>query len=367
MKKTALLLFGLNLLSISNRLFAQGSLTPPGAPGATMKTLTQIEPRTPISGVFNIAAPGSYYLTTNITLNLINQVGISINASGVTLDLNGFTIGSTADYSAVEGGGAIELGSGLSDITIRNGHLRGGIKYTSGTYSEFGFGDGINYSGTAPVNVQVSGVSVAGCLYYGINLGTGNSTVVDGCTVETAGSYGIEAASVLRSTAYQCGTAIVGKIAIDCYGYSTSGVGVNALQTAHNCYGVGDNDDGLDAANANNCYGFSGSSEGEGINVSQTANNCYGIAGSGTGLSATTANNCYGSCMDSPGTGLSATTATGCYGYNPGGGGTGVVAYIAIGCYGVCDGYGTGMSAHIANSCYSSTGDGEIVNKYNMP
>src|SRR5260370_272164 len=48
--------------------FGQGNLTPPGTPGPTMKTLTQIEPRTPINSVpFNLALPGSYYLVTNLT------------------------------------------------------------------------------------------------------------------------------------------------------------------------------------------------------------------------------------------------------------------------------------------------------------
>ena len=233
MKKTVLYLLGAILFPGSHCLFAQGSLTLPGPPGPSMVTLTQIEPRTPISSVYNISAPGSYYLTTNITANLVTEVAISINASGVTLDLNGFTISSTGNYSVAAGAGGIELGSGLSDITIRNGHLRGGVTYNSGTgtYSEFGFGDGISYSGTQPVNVHVSGVSVSGCVYYGINLGAGNSTVVDGCTVETVGSYGIEAASVLRSTAYQCGfNAIAGITAIDCYGYALSGTGVTVTQ-----------------------------------------------------------------------------------------------------------------------------------------
>jgi hypothetical protein len=36
-------------LQPSALLYAQGSLTPPGAPAATMKTLAQIEPRTPIN------------------------------------------------------------------------------------------------------------------------------------------------------------------------------------------------------------------------------------------------------------------------------------------------------------------------------
>jgi hypothetical protein len=42
-------------------LHAQGSLTPPGAPAAMMKTLDQIEPRTAItnSGAVTISAAGS--------------------------------------------------------------------------------------------------------------------------------------------------------------------------------------------------------------------------------------------------------------------------------------------------------------------
>ena len=40
-------------------VFAQGSLTPPGAPAPTMKTLAQIEPRMPISSApFTISVPG---------------------------------------------------------------------------------------------------------------------------------------------------------------------------------------------------------------------------------------------------------------------------------------------------------------------
>jgi hypothetical protein len=79
------------LLTVSAAfVFGQGDLTPPGAPAPTMKTLTQVEPRTPIISLpFTASQPGSYYLTANLSST---AGGIRITAADVTIDLNGFTI-----------------------------------------------------------------------------------------------------------------------------------------------------------------------------------------------------------------------------------------------------------------------------------
>src|SRR4051812_5162311 len=111
--------FRLALLIVASgtvQLFAQGPLSPPpGVPTPTMKTLDQVEPRkeinatnTPPTGfsIFTISAPGSYYLSGNIT-GVSGKFGILIQVDDVDLDLNGFTLtgvsGSLAGIRAVGG------------------------------------------------------------------------------------------------------------------------------------------------------------------------------------------------------------------------------------------------------------------------
>src|ERR1051325_6980372 len=99
--------------------FAQGSLTPPGAPAPTMKTLDQLEPRTPISSLpFTITNAGSYYLTTNLT-GVPAQSGITISVSGVALDLMGFELVGVSGASR-----GVNVTGTRTNIAIQNGTVR---------------------------------------------------------------------------------------------------------------------------------------------------------------------------------------------------------------------------------------------------
>lgn len=105
-----------------------GPLSPPLGPVApTLKTLSEVEPRIAInatntpgtaSETFLITQPGSYYLTSNITMSP-SKNAIAISTNDVTIDLNGYTItGVTNGFFSIVAYNAVER------ITVRNGSFR---------------------------------------------------------------------------------------------------------------------------------------------------------------------------------------------------------------------------------------------------
>jgi hypothetical protein len=150
--------------------------------GPTISLLAQ-DPRTPISSVpYKITAPGSYYLTANLTATG-NGAGITISADNVTLDLNGF---------ALIGGGSgsvagINFPAAQKNILIRNGTVRG---WTNG---------GINASNAANSVIQgirLSNNSAPSTFFNiaGLSVGKG-STVKDCFVANNSNSHGISVGS----------------------------------------------------------------------------------------------------------------------------------------------------------------------------
>jgi len=198
--KKSLLVLVVMLFPLPPILLGQGSLTPPGAPASTMKSLDQVEARTVIdprqpgfSLPYTINTKGSYYLAANITASG-STIGIVVNASNVTLDLNGFALIGGGSGSVT---GILVPGSGAC---IRNGTITG---WTRGAISVIGAYASLqnlivtaNSGVSSDAAVAVSrGSRVQGCVVNnnstvnGITTG-GGCTVTD-CAVFQNGGVGI--------------------------------------------------------------------------------------------------------------------------------------------------------------------------------
>jgi len=214
-----------------------GELNPPGAPGPTMKPLDVVEARTPIFAAdfpLTINQPGSYYLAENI---VTAGGGITIDASDVTIDLNGFAL--------TGGSGAGIQDSGVvSNITVHNGTVRdwpsGGV-VLNGT--EGGLVFDVRTSGNGSQGVWVFAGIVRNCVSTNdvITAGVGSYSIavteglIEGCaSIDSNGSgiwigvNGTIRGSAVRNCSgngYRLGS---GSTLADSMASSTGADGVNA-------------------------------------------------------------------------------------------------------------------------------------------
>jgi hypothetical protein len=239
---------------LTSPLRAQGTLTPPGAPAPTMKSLDQLsaeigqvraEARTPLTpattpgdttSVFIITQPGAYYLTSDV-IAPAGKIGIRLNitsfgSGGVSIDLNGFSVIGPGVGAAPATNG-INAPSANFSVVVHGGQLRdwpgtsvfiGGIGQLRDLVVTQGGGPGLVVNGgIAPFggasSTQVA--QVVRCMVQGVR-GTGiqatnglaEACVVAGVvsTAASASATGISAAQVrdcvVRAVEAQAGNAV---------------------------------------------------------------------------------------------------------------------------------------------------------------
>ncbi len=358
---------------------AQGQLTPPpgafsgGAPTATMKTLDQLEPRTPLAagasgvtqnsnGGFTITNRGSYYLTSDLSVTSGNA--IVITASNVTLDLNGFTL-SSSDANATSD--AIVLPSPATRIAIRNGRIAGGCAITSeGTFAPGpGFANGLSAASTS--GCLLEDLTVTGMRLSGLGLdATFTANSIRRCTVAFCGGGGLGADLVEDSLAIGVfGSGIVATQVVNSRAESLGyGSGIQAA-TVSNSTGIGRSYIGINSDLVLNSVGESTDSHGIAASI---VTGCRGKSSALYGIMAISAINCLGE--TSTLAGILACNATNCQGTSDTG--DGLVAYTVANCNGtsnsgiglnVIDDYYLPSPAGVAENSggWSDTGDGLVA------
>jgi len=167
MRRCLLTGLALTLAAVGTCAWAEDYMTPiapPGDPAARMKTLNEIEPRTAITSLpFTVTQSGSYYLIRSLSATTTAN-GITIAASDVKLDLNGFALNGSPQ--AMDG---INVPTLIENVVIRNGVLR--------NWGRFGL------AATNAMDMVVADLKAFGCGWGGLYVG-------DNALLERCAAYG---------------------------------------------------------------------------------------------------------------------------------------------------------------------------------
>jgi parallel beta-helix repeat protein len=282
----------LTLLATLAPALTAGPLTPPPGPiASTMRTLLEVEARTPIGpdttpgdadSLFRITEPGSYYLTGNVT-GVAGKSGIEIAASGVTIDLNGFTLQGPATGSGPLLNGITDSFEQFTGVAIINGTINGwsfhGIRMLSS--SAVRLADLIVIQNGSGLDVGLQSV-VTRCVAEnnaGFGISVGGFSIVESCSASSNGANGIEIGG--------------GGIVRACTAGGNGGSGIWTADNAQivDCISTGNAQHGIKvstAAMVDRCN--ASTNTGDGINAGQfctiTHNTCRanGNDGSGAGI-----------------------------------------------------------------------------------
>ncbi len=266
-----------------------GPLTPPPGPIASTPGP---EPRIAVNAqntpgdadsLFRITQPGSYYLAGNVT-GVVGKHGIEIDASGVTLDLNGFLL------NGVPGS--------LDGVSVRSFDGQG-VAIRNGSVQNWGdCGIEFEYLGGHPSTGVITDIDASRNARIGIY--TQASSRIERCTANENGDDGIRVLS--NSTITACNASLNGGD-----GFSTNTGCVVTGSTASNNAGRGfslglGNTIQSCTANANsigfssqggsydNCTAYDNSSHGFNLFAGNTVKGCSAYRNIGNGMLATGAN-----------------------------------------------------------------------------
>ena len=275
---------------------AQGDLSPPAAPAPSMRTLLQVEPRTPIGqSPFVIKTPGAYVVTTNL-IGRQNQHGISIEAHNVTLDLGGFVL-APGEMGTLDGVHC----NGYTGITIYNGRVsewgRNGINATNSS--------DVSVVGVHAVSNRLDGIyvpqgAIRDCMArangrYGI--WTRSHCLVEASQAVSNQNHGIVTSSecnVLRCQANANGgdgiSVSAGSVVSDCQVAKNAidGIGTAIGCNVTGCSARDNGDDGIDAnsgCQVSQCTAAQNGGRGIDVSIGTHVESCASYGNNGDGIS----------------------------------------------------------------------------------